>query len=120
MSEIAGSLVIHAFSYLAVPDFSADCAADLFRPAQNHLMAAVVDGGFLFLLCVVESLLPVAGGLFDAPGLFACRIDGPVRAEPRQGRPARPFNPAAIQQFAPALGIRDCNGRDGSLWRNGA
>ena len=73
-----------AFSYLAIFCFCAGGFAGLFFAARAAWAAAaldsLVDGGFLFFLWMVESLLFDFGVLFDAAGLFAGGVDGSLSA----------------------------------------
>ena len=76
----------HALPYLAVPDLHAGGAAGLLRTAANAVLDWLAVGRLLFLLWLVESLLPAAGGLLDDARFPPGELDGPLPAAAAEGR----------------------------------
>ena len=111
VAGIASKLVVRfcrtcpdAVPHLALPCLPDGCAAGLLRPAKNRVMAAVADARLLFLLRLVESVLPVFGRVFDPAGFqFGC-AHGPLPAPRRPG--GRESALAAIGLRRPSAEIR--------------
>ena len=79
------SKIQNALPHLAVPDLPAGRAAGVIA-VPDAVVDPLADGGFVFLLRLVEPVLSAAGGLLDDAGLPAGHADGPLPALPGAGR----------------------------------
>src|ERR1017187_1378235 len=75
----------HALPHLALLRLPAGRAAGVLRVAEDQAVAAVADGGVLFLLRLVESLLPDPGGVFHFARLLPGGTDGPLPESRSEG-----------------------------------
>src|SRR6185312_15610677 len=80
ISRDIGSRLPHAFSHLAIPGLHAGGAAGVLPAAPDAPVDPVAACGVVFFLCLVESVLPASGDLFDGAGLPPGDVDGSLPA----------------------------------------